>query len=74
MTYTTKELLDKHQVRKNKKQKSEFLKLVKKHAEKHGYICSTEKGSFGAKNIVVGDPTKAKAVFTAHYDTCARLP
>jgi aminopeptidase-like protein len=33
-----------------------------------------EKGSFGVRNIVVGDIEKAKVVYTAHYDTCAVLP
>ena len=71
MTYTTKELLEKYQVRKNKKQKSEFLKLVRGHADKHGYVCSTEKGGFGANNIIVGDVSSAKILYTAHYDTCS---
>ena len=74
MTYTTQELLDKHQIRKNKAQKAEFLKLVKAHADKHGYACSTEKGSFGAQNIIVGDVRSAKLIYTAHYDTCAVTP
>lgn len=26
------------------------------------------------RNLVLGDPEKADVVFTAHYDTCARLP
>lgn len=74
MTYTTKELLEKHQVRRNKKQKAAFLKLVEEHADKHGYVCSTEKGNFGSTNIIVGDVPSAKAVYTAHYDTCAVTP
>ena len=74
MTETTKTILEKYQVRKNKKQKSEFISFAKEKAESLGYEVSVEDGSFGARNIVVGDPTTAKAVFTAHYDTCARLP
>lgn len=74
MTQITKEVLEKYQIRKNKKQKREFISFAKEKAESLGYEVNIEDGSFGAKNIVVGDPTKAKAVFTAHYDTCARLP
>ena len=29
---------------------------------------------FGVRNIVVGDPSRAKVVYTAHYDTCPVLP
>ena len=74
MTQITKDILEKYQVRKSKKQKQEFISFAKEKAESLGYEVSVEDGSFGARNIVVGDPTKAKAVFTAHYDTCARLP
>ena len=74
MTETTKTVLKKYQVRKNKKQKSEFISFAKEKAESLGYEVSVEDGSFGARNIVVGDPTTAKAVFTAHYDTCAVMP
>lgn len=61
-------------VRKTNKQKTKFINYVLNFAESHGYSPRVEKGSFGARNIVVGDPEKAKAVYTAHYDTCARLP
>ena len=27
-----------------------------------------------SRNIVIGDPDSAEIIFTAHYDTCARLP
>jgi hypothetical protein len=62
------------QVRKTKKQKTKFITYIKDVAEYHGYSAKVEKGSFGARNIVIGDPATAKAVYTAHYDTCARLP
>lgn len=74
MTQITRTVLEKYQVRKNKKQKSEFIAFASEKAESLGYEVNIEDGTFGAKNIVVGDPAKAKAVFTAHYDTCARLP
>ena len=33
-----------------------------------------EEGRFGSRNLVIGDPEKAKYLVTAHYDTCAGLP
>ena len=74
MTDTTKEIFEKYQVRKTKKQKTAFIEYVKQIAERHGYDIKIEKGSFGARNIVIGDPDAAKVLYTAHYDTCARLP
>lgn len=61
-------------VRKTNKQKTKFINYILNFAEYHGYSPRVEKGSFGARNIVIGDPATAKAVYTAHYDTCARLP
>ena len=37
------------------------------------YPCRIEKGSFGSRNVVVGDPDKANYLVTAHYDTSARM-
>lgn len=67
-------VFEQHQVRKSKKQKSAFISLICNYAEKCRYLCKVEKGSFGARNIVVGDPETAKVIYTAHYDTCAVLP
>ncbi|MDO4748059.1 MAG: M28 family peptidase [Eubacteriales bacterium] len=74
MTNTTKEVFEKYQVRKTKKQKTAFIEYTKQVAEKYGYNVNIEKGSFGSRNIVVGNPKNAKVIYTAHYDTCARLP
>lgn len=74
MTQTTKEIFEKYQVRKTKKQKNAFIEYVEQRARELGYQCRVEKGRFGAKNIVVGDPEQAKVLYTAHYDTCAVLP
>lgn len=74
MTETTKEIFEKHQIRKTKKQKSAFIEYVNEIAKRYGYNCKVEKGSFGSRNIVIGDPDTAKVFYTAHYDTCARLP
>ncbi len=74
MTETTKIIFEKFEVRKSKKQKAAFRNFVLSFCEQNGYKATVEKGSFGVRNIVVGDVDKAKAVFTAHYDTCAVLP
>ena len=69
-----KELFEKHEIRKSKKQKSEFIEFIRGIADKNGYSTKIEGGSFGTRNIVIGDPNTAKVTYTAHYDTCARLP
>ena len=74
MTQTTRIVFEKHQVRKSKKQKTAFIDYVQGVAAAEGYDCHVEKGYFGARNIVVGNPDRAKVIYTAHYDTCARLP
>jgi hypothetical protein len=74
MTQTTKEVFEKHEIRKTKRQKSAFIDYVISVATGQGYSCTTEQGSMGARNIVVGSPDKAKIVYTAHYDTCAVMP
>ena len=74
MTDFTKTIFDKHEIRKNRKQKDEFIIILSEYAKTLGYKTSTEKGSFGARNIVIGNPETARVVFTAHYDTCAVMP
>ncbi len=74
MTETTKIILDRYQIRKTKAQKSDFIQYIQTLATEKGYACKVEKGSFGARNIVIGDSDHAKVVYTAHYDTCPVLP
>ena len=74
MTETTRVILEKYQVRKTKKQKKVFAAYVEGLAADYGYSFKTEKGALGAQNLVVGDPSKAKVVYTAHYDTAPVLP
>ncbi len=73
MTKNSKVILEKYQVRKNGKQKREFRDYVREIAREEGYDYKEEK-SFGACNVVIGNPDTAKVVYTAHYDTCAVLP
>lgn len=69
-----KDVLNLFPVRKSKRQKQAFREAVQSYIESLGYPVSVEKGSFGSRNLVIGDPEKARFLVTAHYDTCARLP
>lgn len=73
MTKTTEAVFERHEVRKTKAQKTAFIEYVSGVAKEHGYVCRVEQNS-SARNIVVGDVKSARAVYTAHYDTCAATP
>ncbi len=68
------DIFEKYEVRKTKKQKTAFIEYAIKTAEELGYSAHIENGSMGARNIIVGDPDRAKVIYTAHYDTCPALP
>ena len=74
MTSTTREIFDNYEIRKSKKQKTAFIQWVTPVLEKVGYPVAVENGSFGARNIVIGDVKTASVIYTAHYDTCAVMP
>ncbi len=74
MTDISKTILERYQVRKTKKQKQAFRAVVGEFCESLGYPMTVEKGAFGVRNVVIGNPECAKVVYTAHYDTCAVLP
>lgn len=74
MNSINREIFDKYEVRKTKKQKLAFRKFMTERIEAMGYKASVERGSLGVRNLVVGDPDSAKVIFTAHYDTCPVLP
>ncbi len=61
-------------VRKTKLQKQQFREALEEYAGELGYSCRTEEGSFGSRNLIIGDPENAKYLITAHYDTPAILP
>lgn len=67
------DLFAKYEIRKSKKQKTEFIEWIKDIAIKNKWDVEVTKDSFGARNIVIGNPDDAKVIFTAHYDTCARM-
>ena len=71
MTGLSYEVLRNWQVRKSRAQKSAFIELLRQHLPE---LRVEEGGLPRCRNLVLGDPESAKLVFTAHYDTCARLP
>lgn len=73
MLHTPMDVLTRFPVRKTKQQKEVFRTAMQAYAQNLGYAVSVEEGSFGARNIVIGDPEKARFLVTAHYDTCARM-
>lgn len=74
MLTTPMDVLHQFPVRKSKDQKRSFRDAVGAYAESLGYSVTVEEGSFGSRNVVMGDPETAKYLVTAHYDTCARMP
>lgn len=68
------DVLEQFPIRKSKKQKKIFRQEVKAYVTDLGYQYTEEKGSMGAKNIIIGDPKTAEYLVTAHYDTPAALP
>ncbi len=74
MSPSTQVIFDRFQIRKTKKQKTQFIQWVVPYLQSLGYPVQVERGEVGVRNIVIGDLEKANVVFTAHYDTCAVLP
>ncbi len=73
MTFLSQKILTDFQIRKTKKQKESFRAWLCAELKNLGYAPRVESGNF-SRNIVVGDPEKAKVIFTAHYDTPPVLP
>ncbi len=69
-------LLSRYQVRKNPQQKADFFRYAQAVSHSAGYPCEIEEagGRTVSRNIIAGDPAKARVIFTAHYDTCAEMP
>ena len=71
MTPISEEILEKFQIRKTRKQKTAFIEFMRAHFPE----LKVEEDAIGySRNIVIGNPDTAKAVFGAHYDTCAVMP
>lgn len=71
-----KELLSRHQVRKSSRQKQAFEAWLREVCRHSGYELQGEncKNLLKSRNLIAGDPEKARVIFTAHYDTCAESP
>ena len=76
MTNISREVLQRWEIRKSKKQKEAFRTWLCQQLTEVGYAPQVEKhkGLYTSHNVVTGDPDKAKVLLTAHYDTCAVLP
>lgn len=68
------DVLEPFPVRKNKKQKQAFRDSVQSYITTLGYDSTVEKGSMGARNVIIGNPKTARYLITAHYDTPAKMP
>lgn len=73
MLHTPMDVLHQFPIRRSKEQKQAFRDAVCAWAQKLGYSAVVEEGSFGSRNVVMGDPENAGYLVTAHYDTCARM-
>ena len=71
MTELSREILRDWQVRTTTAQKLRFIEFMQSRSPG---LQVEEGGSPRCRNLVLGDPESADVVFTAHYDTCARLP
>ncbi len=71
MTELSRDILRDWQVRKTKAQKLRFIEFLQSRLPG---LTVEEGGWPRCRNLVLGDPEKAEVIFTAHYDTCARLP
>lgn len=71
MTDLSLEILRDWQVRKSKAQKLRFIEWMQSRLLG---LRVEEGGTPRCRNLVLGDLERADVVFSAHYDTCARLP
>ena len=71
MTPFSQRILSDWQVRKTKKQKLAFIRLMQSHFPK---LQVEESKIIHNRNLVAGDWETAEFILSAHYDTCAVLP
>ena len=74
MRETTKEIFEKHEIRKSKEQRRRFREWLISYARSQGYAAREEAVAKNAVNVIVGNPAEADVIYTAHYDTCAVMP
>ena len=71
MTELSQKILKEYQVRKSKKQKDAFIALLQEH---YPDLIVEQSGFIKSRNLILGDVSTANTVFSAHYDTSAKLP
>lgn len=76
MTDLSRRIFREYQVRKGKQEKFAFIGFLCAALAREGISARLEvtRSVFTNRNIVIGNPDKAKIVIGAHYDTCAVLP
>lgn len=72
MTDLSQDILKNWQTRKNKAQKTAFIEMLQSRLP--GVNVEKSSGLVTSRNLVLGNVDTAQVVYTAHYDTCARLP
>ena len=73
MTELSKTILETWQIRKTKKQKSDFIAFLQKELGEES-VRVEQAGAFRSRNIVLGDVDAAEFILAAHYDTQPVLP
>lgn len=71
MTTFSEQIFSDYQVRKTKKQKLAFIRLMQTHFSE---LRVEESKILHNRNLVAGDWETAEFILSAHYDTCAVLP
>ena len=71
MTTFSEQIFSDYQVRKTKKQKLAFIRLMQSHFPE---LRVEESKILHNRNLVAGDWETAEVILSAHYDTCAVLP
>ena len=71
MTTFSEQIFSDYQVRKTKKQKLAFIRLMQSHFPE---LRAEESKILHNRNLVAGDWETAEFILSAHYDTCAVLP
>lgn len=73
MTALAEAVLRDYQVRKGRRRKRRFEAFLTQALAREGIALRAERAGL-SRNLVIGDPDRAKLLITAHYDTCAVMP
>lgn len=73
MIVTPMDVLEQFPIRKTWAQKQAFREAAMAYARAQGYRVQVQRGRFGVRNILIGEPRNAEYLVTAHYDTPASI-